>query len=589
MAIKSKKTLSEVQKEKSERLMDGIAYWASFYRKNPQRFVNDFLNIKLKTFQKILIYMMMVSTNFLYIASRGSGKTWLTSLYCVVRCILYPGTKICVASGVKSQAVEVITKIDTDFLKNYSWGSQNLRNEILYISTSVNNARVDFKNGSWITVVTSNDNARHNRANTVVVDEFRMVDLNVINTVLRKFLTTERMPGYLNNPKYANLRERNSEIYMSSAFYQSHWSFEKTKTYFANMLDDKRRYFCCSLPYQLAIKSGLLSREAVEDEMSENDFDPIAFSMEMGAEFYGDSDGAFFRYDDISKCRKIKTPYYPIDFYDKRGINVPELAIGERRILSVDVALMASRKHNNDAAAVTINVALPDGDTSYISNIVYIETFEGLTTDELGLTIMRYFYHYKCTDLVLDSSGNGLGVYDVIIKETYDPQLGLTYEPLCACNDDNMASRCKVKNAKKCVWCIKASADFNSNAATSLRAGFKNGNINMLVSEFDASDIIKKTKGYAKLSAKEQASLNLPYVQTSLLINEMINLEHEINNNKVKLKERSGMRKDRFSSLEYSYWVVQELGLKLRPKQSSNDLLKYISITPPRRSTTYNC
>jgi phage terminase large subunit len=45
---------------------------------------------------------MMVSTNFLYIASRGSGKTWLTALYCVVRCILYPGTKICVASGVKS-------------------------------------------------------------------------------------------------------------------------------------------------------------------------------------------------------------------------------------------------------------------------------------------------------------------------------------------------------------------------------------------------------------------------------------------------------------------------------------------------------
>ena len=71
MASKSKKTLADVQKEKSERLMDGIAYWASFYRKNAHRFVNDFLNIKLKTFQKILIYMMMVSTNFLYIASRG--------------------------------------------------------------------------------------------------------------------------------------------------------------------------------------------------------------------------------------------------------------------------------------------------------------------------------------------------------------------------------------------------------------------------------------------------------------------------------------------------------------------------------------
>lgn len=48
------------------------------------------------------------------------------------------------------------------------------------------------------------------------------------------------------------------------------------------------------------------------------------------------------------------------------------------------------------------------------------------------------------------------------------------------------------------------------------------------------------------------------------------------------------MRKDRFSSIEYNYWIAQELGLKLRPKQSSNDLLKYISITPPRRSKTYD-
>lgn len=164
----SKKTISEIKKEKSERLMDGIGYWASFYRKNPQRFVKEFLNIKLKLFQKILIYMMMMSTNFLYIASRGQGKTWLTSLYCVVRCILYPGTKICVASGVKSQAIEVITKIETEFLKNYGWGSINLRNEISFISQSANNPRVDFHNGSWISVVVANDNARHNRANIVV-------------------------------------------------------------------------------------------------------------------------------------------------------------------------------------------------------------------------------------------------------------------------------------------------------------------------------------------------------------------------------------------------------------------------------------
>ena len=68
---------TEVVQEKSERLMEGVAYWGAFYRKNPQRFVKDYLNIPLKLFQKILIYMMMVSTNFMYTASRGQGKTWL--------------------------------------------------------------------------------------------------------------------------------------------------------------------------------------------------------------------------------------------------------------------------------------------------------------------------------------------------------------------------------------------------------------------------------------------------------------------------------------------------------------------------------
>lgn len=45
------------------------------------------------------------------------------------------------------------------------------------------------------------------------------------------------------------------------------------------MLDDKRKYFCVGLPYQLAIKENLLDRDQVEDEMSEEDFDPISWSI----------------------------------------------------------------------------------------------------------------------------------------------------------------------------------------------------------------------------------------------------------------------------------------------------------------------
>ena len=52
MSTNKKKTIQEVYKEKSERLMEGIGYWASFYRKNPQRFVKEYLNIKLKAVYK---------------------------------------------------------------------------------------------------------------------------------------------------------------------------------------------------------------------------------------------------------------------------------------------------------------------------------------------------------------------------------------------------------------------------------------------------------------------------------------------------------------------------------------------------------
>jgi hypothetical protein len=66
-----KRNFSDVVKEKSEKLLDGISYWTTFYRLNPQRFVKDYLNIDLKLFQKIIIYLLMLSTNFMYLASRG--------------------------------------------------------------------------------------------------------------------------------------------------------------------------------------------------------------------------------------------------------------------------------------------------------------------------------------------------------------------------------------------------------------------------------------------------------------------------------------------------------------------------------------
>lgn len=575
--VNRKKSEKEIANEKSERIMNGIAVWAGFYRANPHRFVVDYLNIKLKLFQKILLYAMMHNNFFMYIAARGQGKTWLTALFCVVRCILFPKTKICIASATRPQANEVLLKITDDFMKNYGFGSENLRREITYAAVGANKAVIEFANGSWIRVVTAADSGRGARANILLVDEFRMVDLDTINTVLRRFLTAPRQPNYLNNPKYAHMLERNKEFYMSSAWYKNHWSFEKAKAYTVNMLDDTKKYFICGLPYQVSVKEGLLSREQIEDEMSETDFDEVKWSMEMDCLFFGDTEGAFFSFDDIGCRRTLQTAIYPPSFINNKTYKIPELAMNERRIMSVDVALMASNKHRNDASAIIINSAIPTNNNNYVSNIIYLENHDGLNTDELALVIRRLFRLYKCTDLVVDTNGSGLGVFDALIRDMVDPETGELYGALSCCNDKDMAARCKVANAPEVIWSIKANASFNNEICILLRSGFKQGKINLLVSEFEAEEILKdKIKGYAKMQPFEQLQYKMPYIQTTLLIYELTKLEHEIKGTNIKIIEKTGMRKDRYSSLAYNYWVQCQLEREILQKpQVSFDIKSY--------------
>ena len=561
--VENKKSEKQLANEKSERIMSGIAYWCGFYRENPHRFVKDYLNINLRLFQKILIFAMMHNNYIMYLASRGQGKTFLTAIFAVVRCILFPKTKIVVASATRTQGNEVLLKIIDDLMKNYTWGSDNLRREINEKETTVgtNKAVISFKNGSWIKVVTAGDTGRGFRGNVLVCDEYRMVDKKVIDTVLRKYLTAPRQPLYLNNPKYSHLLERNKEIYMSSAWLKSHWSFDKAKAYTASFFDDTKKYFICGLPYQLSMYEGLLSREQVEDEMSEDDFDELTWSIEMECLFYGDTDGAFFTFDDISNRRKLKTAVYPINVTNNiRNLKIPDLLPNERRILSVDVALMASKKHNNDASSIIINSAIPTNNDNYVSNIIYMENYEGLTTDELALIVRRIYEMYKCTDLVLDCAGVGQGVFDMLIQDIVDPTTGELYQALSCCNDKAMAERCKIDNAPKVIWAIKASAAFNNEICILLRSGFQNGKINLLVSEFEAEEILKdKIKGFAKMPAFEQMQYKMPYIQTTLLVYELINLEYEIKGTNVKITEKRSMRKDRYSSLAYNYWVQCQL------------------------------
>ena len=580
------KTQTEIEKDKQQKIMETVAWKAGYYRANPHRYVSEVLGLSLKWFQQILLWCMMHYNFVMYLAARGQGKTYLTALFCCVRCILFPGTKIVVSSGTLKQANEVLLKIQDDFMKQ----SSILRSEIEKCNIGQNDASIYFKNGSWIKTRTSSENSRSARANCIVVDEFRMVDETVINTVLRKFLTSPRQPKYLQKPEYAHMQERNKEIYMSSAYFKSSWAYRKAQSYTLNFFDDTKKYFICGLPYQVSVREGLLSRSQLEDEMSEADYNELVQQMEMECLWFGDTDGSLFKFDELTARRRLRKAFPPLSFCNDK-ITIPKLTSTGKRILSIDVALMQStKKKKNDASAIFINDLIQVNDTAYQSNFVYGETFEGLKTDELGMIVMKYFYEYQCTDLVLDTNGIGLGVYDFITKDQICQENGKRYQAMTCINDKDMAERCKVRDANKVVWSVKANANFNNEICVLLRNGIQNGKINFLIPEQDADSSLKETyKGYFKMSPTEQAKLKMSYIQTTFAVYELIKLDHEVKNGNIKVKEVEGMRKDRSSSIAYSYWCACQLELKLKPKtQSTQSLVSKLPIRQSKRFSLYN-
>ena len=76
---------------RAEKIIEGVGVWAAYYRARPHKFAEDYLHLDLKLFQKILLMAMNINTIFIMIAARGIGKSFISAVFCVIRCILYPG------------------------------------------------------------------------------------------------------------------------------------------------------------------------------------------------------------------------------------------------------------------------------------------------------------------------------------------------------------------------------------------------------------------------------------------------------------------------------------------------------------------
>ena len=575
-----KKSKKKVPHSLFEEKEYNIMSWVGFWRANPHRFVEDYLGIHIFFFQKVLIYLMNYTSIFVFIAARGMGKTYLTAIFAVARCILYPGTKVVIAAPTKSQSKEVITKI-----KDLYNESEALRSEINSprdIKEGVNNAGVDFKNGSTIRTVVAGDNARGARSHVLIVDEFRIVSSEVYNKILKPMGNVPRKPPFVTKypHKYGDYSEDGIEILMTSAWYKSNWSWDRFKQGIKGVMGDYTSTMSVALPYQLSLLHRILQPKTVDDYLDNKANDEYSFMMEYQALFVGESENAFFTFDVLDKSRVLSKGFVPptdLEYKENANRSVPKnlsnipLQAGEVRLVSLDVALMGGDK--NDTSAIIGIRLIPNSDGGYDRHLVYIDTIRDSTTNkDIGKIFKRAYYDFDATYAVLDAMGIGLGVYDVLAEPTYDEERDVEYEAWSSMNDKEMRKRYNDANAKQILYTVKASASLNSNIAFSLKSALNNGKVKLLVSDNERRDNLINNKEFP-MDLEGRQRLLSSHQQTTALVNELISLNwsHGSGGN-ISISEESGGTKDRYTSLAYANYFADELELKNKRSRSKSTL-----------------
>ena len=177
--------------------------------------------------------------------------------------------------------------------------------------------------------------------------------------------------------------------------------------------------FVCDLPYTVAVENGLLTKERVEAIRSEDDMNEVSFAMEMSGLWYGESDSAFFKSNDVNPCRTLRKPFYPptdieyINNKDKRKKSSLPKQDGEIRILGVDIAV-ASGKQNDNSVFALLRI-LPNGG-EYQRQLVHMETYNGMKPEDQAIRIKQLFEDFEGDYIALDRSGVGASVWNEIQK-----------------------------------------------------------------------------------------------------------------------------------------------------------------------------
>jgi hypothetical protein len=310
--------------------------------RNPKYFGSTcklLFGIELHPIQIAILEEFWVRPFPMFIASRGFGKSFLMALYCVLKCMLVPGTKIVVVGAAFRQSKIIFEYMET------LWRNSSILRSIFTGNNDGPRRDVDrctIRLGeSWTIAVPMGDGSkiRGLRAHIIIADEFASISPDIYETVVSGFAAVSANPiqnvkeeakkkalseaGLWNDELEAvQIKKGNQAIISGTADYAfkhfaNYWKRYKTiidsqgdkhklEEIFKGEVPDNfnwKDYSIIRIPYEL-IPKGFMDDKQVS--RAKATIHTGIYNMEYAACFTEDSDG-FFRRSLIESCVSSET------------------------------------------------------------------------------------------------------------------------------------------------------------------------------------------------------------------------------------------------------------------------------------------
>lgn len=565
--------------------VEQLILWTTFFRRNLHRFAQTYLGLSLHPYQSILLYLMGVSELFVWIAARSCAKSFVIAVYACCKAILYPNCQIVLCSSTRGQA-RLIAK--EKILRELMGLSPMLCSEIKSTRDNQSDTEIVFRSGSVITVVPAIDSARGNRAQIVVYEEFRQIEKKVMDEVISPFLIT-RPAGYMIGTEYSNmpeLVEEPQQIFISSSWFSSHYMYNIIKQALREMYRDRTAYLI-AMDYSITLRHNIKTKRFLMSEKQK--FDQLSFEIEYCNFMPRENTSSFFTYESLIQRQRLKQAFYPRASNEnprtKNSHAIPKQD-GEIRVVSVDVAMMDGKNNDNSVyyclrllPETTFSAESEHNQFGYRVQAPYVEVYLGKDALRQVIRIKQLMYDFEADYLVLDIANAGITLYDLGARVIYDDERGVEYPPWCCMNNDEVAKRINSGVDRPNVYVISASQKLNSDIAFNLRQMLFDGKLDLLVNNNEAvEELSSRIPEYVSGTASEQLYYESPYLETMLTIHEAAELECEKleQTGAVRLREKSGHRKDRYTSLSYGCWFASELGRDIDNEEEVDfDIMEY--------------